>query len=43
MTVALVAERRQRVARPQARAGSLSGHLERLVPGGLSSQPGIAL
>ena len=44
MTVALAAERRQRVARPQARAaGSLSGHLERLVPGGLSSHPGIAL
>src|SRR5512132_408534 len=38
---ALAAERRQRVARPQAQpAGSLSGRLERLVP---SPQPGIAL
>ncbi len=42
MKGALAAERRQRVARPHAQAaGSLSGRLERLVPGALSSQPGI--
>jgi UDP-3-O-[3-hydroxymyristoyl] N-acetylglucosamine deacetylase len=40
---AFATERRQRVVRTQVKAvGSLADRLEQLVPGGLSSQPGIA-
>src|SRR6266545_3475867 len=39
---AFATERRRRAVRPQVKAaGSLAGRLEHLVPGGLSSQPGI--
>jgi UDP-3-O-acyl-N-acetylglucosamine deacetylase len=44
MQEALAAERRQRSTRPHAQpAVSLSGRLERLVPGNGLSSPGIAL
>jgi len=40
---AFATERRHRAVRPQVKAvGSLADRLEHLVPGGLSSQPGIA-
>jgi hypothetical protein len=43
LRTAFATERRQRVVRTQVKAvGSLADRLEQLVPGGLSSQPGIA-